>query len=216
MRAKTYDNQTAAFLAKLAECMPLLTATEMQGWIEKPSALKAALKSALSLPHVISLPGVMSGIWKAIELGIGPNDTAGFRAALLAAACSLSDAAKEIMNTPSFAIASSPVRLNLVAVTVADLGFVGRANYAHICSRGIDLGLRLCPAEAGPQLRLQYLNQPKGEWVYIAMEPIADSFENARGFTVAHTDEGLRLNSHGGIRGVRYDMDNLFAFVVPQ
>src|SRR3989344_2452575 len=48
---KTYDGQTAAFLAAVATCMPRRMDSEvMQGWITNPDALKKALASLLCPP----------------------------------------------------------------------------------------------------------------------------------------------------------------------
>ena len=43
MTTKTYDGQTARFLASVATCMPPLHADVMQGWIDNPLILKNAL-----------------------------------------------------------------------------------------------------------------------------------------------------------------------------
>jgi hypothetical protein len=41
---KTYDKQTASFLAKVAESMPDIPDTIMQGWIQNPLLLQSVLK----------------------------------------------------------------------------------------------------------------------------------------------------------------------------
>ena len=51
MNEKTYDGQTAAFLAKVATCMPKLSSDVMQGWMDNPKALQKALATALTPPE---------------------------------------------------------------------------------------------------------------------------------------------------------------------
>ena len=51
----------------------------------------------------------------------------------------------------------------------------------------------LCPNEVGPQLRLQYADQPKGEWLRIAMEAITASDGYRRLFSVGHDGGDLWL-----------------------
>lgn len=49
---KTYDAQTAKFLAVVSENIPRLNSGEMQRWIEKPKALRRMLAHALSKPTI--------------------------------------------------------------------------------------------------------------------------------------------------------------------
>jgi hypothetical protein len=44
------------------------------------------------------------------------------------------------------------------------------------------MGLWLCPAEIGPQLRLQYEDQKDGEYIRIAMKGISDAVGELRLF----------------------------------
>jgi hypothetical protein len=64
---------------------------------------------------------------------------------------------------------------------------------ADIYARARQLGFELCPAEVGPQLRLQYLNQPLGEFLHIAMAPIARYSGEPIDFTIANGGAGLIL-----------------------
>lgn len=55
-----------------------------------------------------------------------------------------------------------------------------------IYRRAQDFGLELCPAEVGPQLSLQYCDQPDGEYLHIAMNPIQDSTDHLNVFLVSN------------------------------
>jgi hypothetical protein len=59
----------------------------------------------------------------------------------------------------------------LAAMSVKDLGFTEAAGLEAIYERARKLGLRQCLLEVAPQLRLQYPNQPKYDWLMIATTP---------------------------------------------
>jgi hypothetical protein len=66
-------------------------------------------------------------------------------------------------------------KISIGFVTVADLGFTENPTTTELYARIKGKGYDLSPAEVGPALRLAYMDQPKGEGVYIAMDPIPDS-----------------------------------------
>lgn len=68
-----------------------------------------------------------------------------------------------------------PPCIDFALVSVANLGFDNCACLQAIYSRAQERGLQLCPAATGPRLRLQLLDQPQDEWLYIAMAPLYDS-----------------------------------------
>jgi len=75
-------------------------------------------------------------------------------------------------------------QMNLIRLTVADLGFPDGATTEQILARAVALGLDLCPPEVGPYYRLQYTDQPMNEWVRIGMKPIPDRGDSGRVFSV--------------------------------
>jgi hypothetical protein len=108
--------------------------------------------------------------------------------------CVLGEAAAEIIGRPAFALTREPSSADLVVLSVPDLGFEGeRVAVADIYARARQLGLELCAAEVGPQLRLQYLDQPLGEFLRIAMEPIATYEGELLDLTVANGGASLLL-----------------------
>ena len=50
--------------------------------------------------------------------------------------------------------------------------------------RAKTLALELCPSATGPNYRLQYLNQPLGEYTSVAMKPIAARVDSPRVFNL--------------------------------
>ena len=113
--------------------------------------------------------------WRIIKLGTYENVTALF-GALAQADIHISESATEILDSSSFTLASKETEIELVAAEVTELGFTGSVLYDAIRCRIRKLNHVLCPAEVGPQLRLQYYaDQPPGERLVIAMEEISSN-----------------------------------------
>ena len=88
-----------------------------------------------------------------------------------------------------------------------------RRTWKEICDRALELGFELCPNEIGPQLRLQYADQPKGEWLLIGMEPITVSDGHLLVFLVAHDGDGQWLHGLLGYPDYRWNAGSRFVFV---
>jgi hypothetical protein len=126
-------------------------------------------------PAVERISATATPIWKTVAIGTYKGVDA-VRAAMDAAPCpiALGDWADEILGRPSFPFSRKPTELDLVVVSVADLGFGDQgAPLRDIYARALASGLELCPAEVGPVLRLNYLDQPAGEFLHVAMRPVA-------------------------------------------
>lgn len=130
-------------------------------------------------------------LWKTIMLGT--HDSAGgLREALNTAGFGVGDLAREALNRLVLTARPS-TRLDLVVVSGFEIGLTAaNASLAEICSRAAALGLMLCPAEVAPQLRLQYPDQPAGEFLRVAMAPVATSRGDV-GFVVGNGGLGLLL-----------------------
>jgi hypothetical protein len=128
-------------------------------------------------------------VWKTIRLGTFKNaDEA--RRALKSAGCSVSTWATNILGRPDFTLSETLQEVDLVNVSVEDLGFKNSASHADICKRALELGLKLCSPEVGVQLRLQWSDQPKGTFVVIGMEAIADPEGSLDVFSVRCLQDG--------------------------
>jgi hypothetical protein len=87
--------------------------------------------------------------------------------------------------------------VNLEVKTVAELGLPNGGTIKEIYEKAQEVGLELCPAEVGPQLRVQY-DRPENEWLLIAMKPITDRDGNLRVFLVARDGAGRWLHANYG------------------
>jgi hypothetical protein len=150
--------------------------------------------------------------WKTVKLGA--YETAEFyRRALKANEFKVSDWANDILDKPDFTVSREEKEVELVRLSVAELGFKKGATLSDIYSKADKLGLDPCDAEVGPALRLAYKDQPKSEWVVVAMKPIAGSYGYLYVFDVVRGGNELWLGTyHGGADDFCY-ADDLFVFV---
>lgn len=212
MTAKTYDRQTAKFLAVIGENMPELSGDMMQGWIEDPKAVQKVLKDVFCTPKETP----RFNIWKTIKLGTGLKTAKDFHKALMSNGFKTSEWANEILGKLYLTAASKETEVDLIVVTVAELGFKRDALRDQIYKRAKELGLELCPPEVGPQLRLQYPDQPNGERVLIGMEPITD-FDGYPGvFVVRCGDLGPWLDNGWSRPNFVWFHSDQWAFVRPR
>ncbi len=107
--------------------------------------------------------------WK--KIGLGTHDKPSLLKALVAG--------YEINKWDRVTVATIPLdsrprQVSLTRVTVRELGFPEGASRRKVYTRARQRGLMLCPAEVGPQLRLQHHDQPDGECLNIASKPVND------------------------------------------
>ncbi len=133
--------------------------------------------------------------WRTVKLGTHKT-VEEFITAIEAGGSQLSKWARDIITKVT--LAKEPTELDLVVITGSDVGLEGRYTTAQVNAAAEAHGLLKCPAEVGPALREQYPEQPKGEGLHVAMEPVADSDDNFSVFLVAHSDDDRWLSARSG------------------
>ena len=193
-----------------------------------PAAARTPAASAAATPTVAAASETR--IWKTVTVG-GSKGVNAVRVAMEAAPCPIvvGDDADEILGRPAFPFGRKPVELDLVAVSVFELGLGDQAarndvelaaaveiSLHDIYAQAISLGFELCPAEVGPALRLQYLDQPLGEFLRIAMIPVARYTGELVDFTVGNGGAGLVLVGGNGDPAATVPAAVRFVFVRPR
>lgn len=125
-------------------------------------------------------------VWRTVKLGTGLKTANDFDVALDNGKYNVNTPALNILEHPDFKVAHKETSIDLVRVSSTELGFKGSVNREMIYTQAQKLGLKLCPAEVGPQLRLQYKDQLVGEELYIGMESIKDSGDFLDIFALFH------------------------------
>src|SRR5215475_6500626 len=107
--------------------------------------------------------------------------------------------ADEILGRPAFPYAKMKADVKLAVLSAAELGVESdESSLSDVYERARRVGLELCPAEVGLQLRLEYRNQPLGEALDIAMEPVATYSGDPTILTLANWGTGLILIGRDG------------------
>jgi hypothetical protein len=167
----------------------------------------------VTMPSIPVKSAAAVPVWKTIRIGTFADSFA-LRNALDAAGCAVGDSAEEILARPDFTLSTTKTEVELVAVSAAELGFqTDTASLADIYARARQLGFGLAAAEVGPQLRLQYFDQPVGEFLIIGMEPIRTWNGEPGILTLANSGAELALIRQDGSADAQIPVTSRFLFV---
>ena len=165
-----------------------------------------------NMPPILVRSAAAVPVWKTITVGTFKNSFA-LRNALDAAGCG-GNSADEILARPTFTLYATKTDLELIAVSAAELGFqTDTVSLASIYARAQQLGFGLAAAEVAPQLRLQYFDQPSGEFLIVGMEPIRTWKGEPVILTVANGGAGLILMGQDGSAHAEIPVVSRFLFV---
>lgn len=150
--------------------------------------------------------------WKAITIGTFA-DPLKLRNELDRRGCSVGSQAAEILARPTFTTSSQRANVELVNLSPAQLGFASdTVTLANIYARAQQLGFELAAAEIGPQLRIQYFDQPIGEFLIIGMVPIKTWSGEPIVLNVANGGAGLILIGQDGRAEANIPVTSRFIF----
>lgn len=143
----TYSNQTAKFIATLIQNFPIISSEIMQGFIEKPEKLQRILKDAFYW---------VLRIWKTIKLGTFTtvND---LKKAIEEKGYTIDGYMDYVFD--NMTISEEKTDIDLIIVSVEELGFWKGETYENVCAKGLEFGLDFVSEETVAQTRLQYPSQ---------------------------------------------------------
>ena len=184
----------------------------MHGESVLQNQLKLKVIPSARIPQILVKSAADVPVWKTITVG-NFKDTFALHKALDAARCSIGDLVGQILARPAFTLSATKTNVELFAVSAAELGFqTDTAALADIYGRALKLGFQFAAAEVAPQLRLQYFDQPMGEFL-IGMEPIKTWKGEPVILTVANGGAGLVLIGRDGSADAEIPVATRFLFV---
>jgi hypothetical protein len=216
-RRRTGTSVRRAAVATLAALLATLCASDAgaqcspRAVLQNFNALRPPAASAAPPRDITS--AATTPVWKTVSVGT-TTSTFGLRNALDAANCGIGDLAEQVLARPAFTISRTRQDIDLVSVSVRELGFrESTARLAEIYVQAQKLGFELPAAEIGPQLRLQYFDQPIGEFLHIGMEPIRTWTGEPVILVVANGGAGLILVAQDGEAEAKIPVTSRFVFV---
>jgi len=137
----------------------------------------------------------------------------------------MNESGERLFASDHFTTSETRYSVTTVELTVRDLGFPRGATIAEIYVRAGALGLGLCPIELGPHLRLQYLDQPEGDWgkpfrrhqapygtITIASEKLSEDDDFPKGFYLRRIKGVLWLRGYRSGPEHVWEPDDHFIF----
>ena len=134
-------------------------------------------------------------VWKRITLGTSAANN--FRQAFVEKRIPLERQSGKILDSNTFEICTEEIEFELVIATTKELTGTDEAYVFDVFDAIRNLGGLGCTDEVGPQLRLQYLDQPVGECLAISMTPkCVGSYHDAYVLTVNNECGELNISSN--------------------
>lgn len=140
----------------------------------------------------------------------------------------LNEAAEALFADARFTLLVERTLVDLVVISVGELGFAEGATYDELTARALELGWVECPLELGPHLRLQLLDQPEGSSgvaptahrappgsITIASKPLDSAEETPCGFYLRRIDGVLWLRGYRSWPGHVWSPEDVFVFCRP-
>ncbi|NJM91446.1 MAG: hypothetical protein HC861_01120 [Rhodospirillaceae bacterium] len=159
---------------------------------------------------------VETRVWKTITVGSYHSPIA-LHDALVAGGIHIGDLAGQMLRLPAFKLTAAPAHIELSLIAVRELvPGSDRASFAQIHAHAIEAGLDLCPAEAGPQLRLQYPEQRLGEYLVIGMEALPTADGSDACFVVGNGGAGLIIVGRSASPDAMVASRSRFVFARPR
>jgi hypothetical protein len=185
MKTNSQQITLAEILGPIIEFLKNLIGPQSRMWLE---AFKRFLRKENPWTEKIT------NIWKSILVG-GKN--AKQLIAEIEKNFRLGDVARGMMGKPAFVTSKNEKKVNFAVKTVRDFGFSESPRFEDFIKFFKNHPVyELCLPEDGPHLRLAYADQPKDEWIRLAMETIVDSDGDPGVFALALYDDGLWLISY--------------------
>jgi hypothetical protein len=137
------------------------------------------------------------------------------------AGVNLNEHAKTLLLSDHFTATNPPQTVDLLLITVRDLGFADGATLPEILQQAQNSGLKSGPIDLAPHFRLQYLDQPDGEAgppgkaapgsITVASAPISPTVP--RGFYLRAVSGELWLRGYRSDDDHLWDPEDRFAFI---
>ena len=218
-RAIRSGGSGTCFTAVLCTAFFLLFASEVGARCTARDVLQNQLvrnkTPSVSVPQTPVRSAADVPVWKKITTGTF-SDALSLSNALNAVGCGVGNLAEKILARPAFTVSVAKAEVELFAVSAAELGFeTDTASLADIYARAQQLGFGLASAEVAPQLRLQYFDQPVGEFLIIGMTPIKTWDGEPVILTVANGGAGLIIIGQDGSADAQISVVSRFLFVRP-
>jgi len=125
-----------------------------------------------------------------------------------------------ILNHKNFTTSPTRERLQTVEISVGDFGFSNGATTKEVYQKAKEFGLKLCPPELGPHIRLQYvdLNQLvdplKGHWQNIAVDELFDDPGLTKGFYLRRRQDGFWLRGYQASPEYLWELHDRFIYLI--